>query len=82
MEIMNSTHDDPDALINKPIQTLFLDGFVYEFNHACKMAMAGKGPQFFTCLVNFNGQLEVRQCRVLKKEKGLLVVNHKLIYLS
>ncbi len=81
LELMNSTHEDPDSLISKFIQTLILDGFIESFNQSCLKIVAGSGPQNFVCLVNFTGQMEARQCRVLKHGQGFLIVNHKINYL-
>lgn len=79
--IINSTHPDPDTLINESVQSLFVDGFVDRFQKICKEVLAGGKPREFTYLVNFRGNLEVRRCRIMKATGGILAINYKIEYL-
>jgi hypothetical protein len=79
LEILNSPHPSPGELINKSIESLFVDsGSVDEFRRISKKVLADCKTRTFTCQVDFSGQKERRQYRVMECNGGLMLINHKV----
>lgn len=77
-QIINSTHPDPEQLIDRNVQSFFLDDFVETFHYNCEEVLACGQSKKFLCLVCLMGQFQLRHCRILKAATGLLILNYKI----
>lgn len=69
-------HPTPENLIDTSLSSLFVDGFTERFRQIREEVLSGSSPRECTFLVNFRGHLELRRCRILKSQNGLIVINH------